>query len=272
MKNLQLFFLFFSSIWGTSEIVFAQQNHHFLSLPSAAKSYAAMTDTNLWAVQNNPAAMAFAPQISAGIAHKNLYSVKGLNMFQANIVGNTTFASIGSYFQIFGNEFYQIGTASVKLAKQLGEQYALAIGGTAFFAYKEMEEYAKKPVIIPDIAFLGRTKSKFSYAFHIVNPLPDRNSNLLNKSTYKVGGAYAGISNVNASAMLQKTESESLTAHVGVEYTVFNILVAQLGLSNSGTPISFGIDAMAKNIRLGVACEFHSYLGISNILSISAFL
>ncbi|MCL2327042.1 MAG: hypothetical protein FWC39_00870 [Bacteroidetes bacterium] len=275
MKKSKLIFLillFSSPLGRLGGALFAQQNHSFLALPSAAKSYAAMTDTNLWAVQNNPAALAFAPRINAGFAHKNYYSIKGLNMLQANVVGNTTFAAIGGSYQLFGNEFYQIGAASVKLAKQLGERFAFAIGGTVFFAYKEMEEYSEKPTIAPDIAFLGRTKNKFSYAFHIINPLPNRNSSLYNKSTYKIGGAYNGITNLNISTLLQKTETEPISVHAGVEYSVFNILVAQVGFSNSYTPISFGIDARIKNIRLGVACEFHSYIGISNILSISAFL
>lgn len=273
LKLISLICLFTSpmgKLGGT--FLFAQQNHHFLALPSAAKSYAAMSDTNVWAVQNNPAALAFSPRISAGFAHKNHYTVKGLNSLQANIAGNTTFAAIGASYQLFGNEFYQIGTASIKLAKQIGEQFAIAIGSNVFFAYKELKEYRNKPQIAPDIAFLGRTKNKFYYSFHIVNPLPNRNSSLYNKSTYKIGGAYSGIARLDISTLLQKTETEPLTIHAGVEYNVFSILVAQVGFSNSYTPISFGIDAHIKNIRLGTACEFHSYLGISNILSISAFL
>ena len=271
MKQVRFIFLifFFSSPLGKG--LFAQQNYSFLALPSAAKSYAAMTDTNLWAVQNNPAALAFAPRVSAGFAHKNFYSIKGLNMLQANVVGNTRFAAIGASYQLFGNEFYQIGTASVKLAKQIGERFSFAIGGNIFFAYKEMEEYSK-PTIAPDISFLGRTKNKFSYAFHIVNPLPNRNSSLYNKSTYKAGGAYGGITDLTISAMVQKTETEPVSIHAGVEYNVLNILTAQVGFSNRYTPVSFGIDASIKNIRLGIACEFHSYMGISNIFSISAFL
>jgi len=268
-----LLILLLSSPFGNlgGAFLFAQQNHSFLALPSAAKSYAAMGDTTVWAVQNNPAALAFAPSVSAGFAHKNHYSVKGLNSMQASAAGNAKFLAIGGSYQFFGNEFYQIGAASLKLAKQIGEQFAFAIGGTVFFAHKEMEEYCK-PAVAPDIAFLGRTKSKFSYAFHIVNPLPNRESSLYNKSTYKIGGAYSGIADLNISAMLQKTETEPVSIHAGAEYCVFNILTAQIGFSNSYTPISFGINARIKNICLGAACEFHSYIGISNILSISASL
>ncbi|MDR0940616.1 MAG: hypothetical protein LBM68_00145 [Bacteroidales bacterium] len=271
MKFTSFFYVLIGCVWNAT-VSFAQQENHFLALPSAAKSYAALCDTTVWAVQNNPAALAFSPRVSAGIAHKNHYSIKGLNSFQANVAGNTPFAAIGTSFQLFGNEFYQIGSASLQLAKQIGEQCAIAIGGTVFFAYKELQEYTEKPTIAPDIAFLGRTKHKFSYAFHIVNPLPNRNSKVYNKSTYKIGGAYSGIKHLNVSTMLQKTETEPLSIHAGVEYSLFNILVTQIGFSNSSAPVSFGIDAYLKNIRFGIACEFHSYLGISNLLSVSAFL
>ncbi|MDR1762036.1 MAG: hypothetical protein LBR55_06260, partial [Bacteroidales bacterium] len=107
---------------------FAQQNHSFLALASAGKSYAAMNDTSVWAVQNNPAALAFAPAIAVGFAHKNCYFIKDLHSLQANVAGNTKFAAAGISYQFFGNEFYQIGTASVKLAKQIGEKFAIAVG------------------------------------------------------------------------------------------------------------------------------------------------
>lgn len=255
-----------------SVFCFSQQNLHLSALASTAKSHAAMSDTNVWAVQNNPAALAFSPRISAGFAHKNHYSLKGVNSLQANIAGNTPFIAIGGSYQLFGNEFYKIGTASIQCARKIGKQMAIAIGGNIFFAHKEFEEFTNKPIIAPNIAFLGRTKNKFSYAFHIVNPFPNRNSNIYNKSAFKIGGAYSSITNLSISTLLQKIENEALSIHAGVEYNIFNTLVAQIGFSNNYTPISFGVDVRLKTIRLGVACEFHSHLGTSNILSLSAFL
>jgi hypothetical protein len=249
----------------------AQQNVHVSALPSAAKSFAAMSDTNVWAVQNNPAALAFAPRFAAGFAHKNYYSLKEVNALQANAAYNAKFLALGAAYSLFGNEFYRVGVASVKLARQLGDFFAIAIGGSMLTAYKEMEEYSST-VITPDVAFLGRTKAKFSYAFHVVNPFPRRNSTLYNKSTYKIGAAYAGIRNLNVQGMLQKTETEYLTAHLGLEYTAFRVLALHMGFSNSNTPFSFGIDAIVKQFRMGAACEFHSYMGISTVLALAVSL
>lgn len=265
-SNLLLSILLFAFIISANKNTYGQT---YVQLPennNIGNASANINSENIWAIQNNPAALSFIPRYSIGVNYKNMYSINDIINCNTNVAYVSNYNAFGLSVNAFGNSNFNVFHSKFVIAKKINMKTSLGLSCNYYTFSQISSEYIHN-FLTPEIAFYSKPVDYFSYGIHIINPVKIFQNSTSSASVYKIGGNYNGIKNFTISSYLQKVEHESFQYFGGVEYLVNNILGLQCNVSNTNQPIACGVCYKSSKFESVYSAEIHTYLGVSHTIS-----
>ena len=237
------------------------QESKFSSGMFAGENCILATETNVWAVQTNPALLAYCGQAEVGAAYCTNYLATDMVCSRVNACTRMKQLTTAVSTTVFGNTHFRESCLSGCIARKLNADNALAVKFT--LTRQMQEEYAPKLSVIPELAYFGEQK-KLSYGIHIVNPLRlfRQSSNAI--SITKLLLNYQINDVVYCSGMfLQKTDISPIIS-IGVGAKLHKHLQAGLSYSTHETPITLLLQIPLGRMQCYYETSYNYYLGMNH--------
>jgi hypothetical protein len=241
-----------------------------LGARSSAIGGASVTLDDVWATQNNQAALASMRNFSAGAFYENKFLLKELSSRAAAVVMPIKIGTIATLIHNFGYSQYQENKYSISFAKAFDPKFSMGIA-MDWINIQLGDNQGKKNIFTSELGIFSKPLKNLTLGAHIFNParikLADYNNERL-ATILKLGGNYLFSKNVLMAIEAEKDISKKVIFKTGIEYRPVNQLYLRIGLSTNPILSSFGFGFNIKNVQLDVSAKYHQILGFSPQLGI----
>lgn len=237
------------------------QESKFSSGMFAGENCILATETNIWAVQTNPALLAYCGQAEVGAAYCTNYLATDMVCSRVNACTRMKQLTTAISTTVFGNTHFRESCLSGCIARKLNAYNALAVKFTLTRQFQE--EYAPNLSVIPELAYFGKQK-KLSYGIHIVNPLRLFRQSSDAISVTKLIANYHINDIVYCSGMILQKTDVAPTVSIGVGAKLHKHLQTGISYSSHETPITLLLQIPFGKIRCYYETSYNYYLGMNH--------
>lgn len=247
--------------------------------PAGARAYG-MGGTSLglsdvWAVHNNQAAMAFIGKPAFGADAENSFLIRELNRYTIAAVLPTRAGVLGISASFYGNKFYSEGKTGLSYAKSFGKRISAGVQLDYLFVHLA-ESYGTKHLFTCEVGLLGKVTRKLILATHVFNPLNAKLSAFNGEripAMIRFGLQYHFFDGLLASVEVEEKFSYRPSLRAGVEYRLLKWSFFRAGVAIGDYAVcSLGVGLLMKWFALDMAASYHPVLGISQKLSVTLYL
>lgn len=264
-----IFFFLIGYITGNS-YSFASQWPFVSGARSLALGGTSLCNTDVWAVQNNQAALGFFNQRAVGLAVENQFLVKELSRFSLAVnqpLGNW---NLGLNLNQFGSGFYSEQKMGLALGKRMGEDWSAGVGLHAHHTRYNDRFYPSRTGLSFELGLLYKNSERFEMGFHALYPGQwngtDASDRLID------GLARAGIRyQIHQPLWIQ---AEMALSHrwnpglrLGLEYHPKKEWFLRMGYSLNPDQFSFGTGYERDKFQGDIAFQWHPVLGFTPAIS-----
>jgi len=253
-------------------LLLAQIGNPHMGARSAAMGHASVTNTDVWAVHHNQAALAFLEESAVGISYESRFLTNELA--QKGAVGAIKLKNHGTiginvsqfgYSQFNDNKF-GLGYA-LRLAKDI------SIGAQVNYQYIAFgaNDYGSLSVLTSEVGVLARLTDAISLGAHVYNLNYAKVSDYADEHLpmiFRLGAGVQFSEQFTGSAEVEKSLEQDANIKLGAEYVFFEKLSLRGGLNTQPFSNSFGLGYRIKGLDIDVAANYHSVLGYSPQASI----
>lgn len=231
--------------------------------------------SDVWAVYNNQAAMAFIGKPAFGADAENRFLIRELNRYAIAAILPTRAGVFGISASFYGNKLYSEGKTGLSYARSFGKRISAGVQLDYLFVHLA-ESYGTKHLFTCELGLLGKVTRNLTLATHIFNPLNVKLSAYNNEripAKIRFGLQYHFFDGLFASVEVEEKFSERPSFHAGVEYRLLKWSFLRTGVSISDYAVcSLGVGLMLKWLAVDMAASYHPVLGISQKLSVTFYL
>lgn len=266
MKKLLLlcfFSLFFLFVSAQNEFV------------SGARSYGlagtSVLQKDVWAVNNNPAALGHLKNWSAGISYENQFLQSELSNRTAIFSYPVSSGSFGISVNQFGFSNYNENKVGISYGQKLGENLAMGIQ-VNYLSTSIGEGYGETSAISGNIGVLAQLNDELSLAAMVINPNRAKLSEFTDErypTLIKMGLGYEFSKKVSLLTEVAKDVDFNANVKAGIEYHALEMLYLRVGYATDPSLSSFGFGLFLENFQLDFASGFDSNFGFSPQVSLS---
>ena len=220
-----------------------------------------VTDTTVWAVQTNPALLAYCERTEVGATYTTNYLATDMVCSRVNACTKMKQLTTAVSATMFGNTHFRESYFSGSVARKLNTYNALAVKFTITRQFQE--EYAPKLSVIPEFAYFGEQK-KLSYGIHIINPLRLFRQSKNSISSTKLLFNYRINDVVYWSGMFLKKTDLTPTLSIGIGAKLYKHLQAGISYSTHETPITLLLQIPFGRIQCYYETAYNYYLGMNH--------
>jgi hypothetical protein len=270
MTFLKTSLIFLLSIGLISES-FADNHNWQAGARSAAMGNSSLSNIDVWAGFNNPAAMTGISHISGGIYYENRFLVSELSSAALAFVLPTNSGNWGLIYSRFGYSLYNENRIGIAYAMPLADWLSLGIQFD-YFNTVQPEAYGNKHVLSFDIGLLANPVENFYFGAHIFNPANISTKGEIDRdipTALRLGIAQQFSENTKASIEAETDMQTYTILKAGVEYQLHNHFFVMTGINVKPIRASFGAAYQNKSIRIDMAYSYHQQLGNSPHIGIS---
>lgn len=225
---------------------------------------------DLWAAENNLAALAFHNKKEVGVYHQNKYNLKELShtAFLASLPLKK--ASLGLSISRFGFNLYNENKFSLGYGQLLSNDFALGLQ-LNYHSTVIAEGYGNNKSLSANIGLLTMLSDELQIAVLLINPTKARLSDYEDEryqTLIRLGILYAFSKKVFLASELERSMNTKSILKVGMEYFFQNCIYLRAGMSTNPQLSSFGFGYNRKAIKVDFASTYHTSLGVSPQISI----
>ena len=267
-------FLFVVLIILFYQSLFAQYDNYSAGAKSKALSDASLTFSNLWAVFNNQAAMAFSDNKAIGVFAENKFGLKELN------TGALAFTYPLEKAGVLGLSIYSFNQSVLFSRQKFGLAYALKLGNN-FSSGMQLNlirsftaEYGSAFSFCGEIGLYFKMNEKTSLGVHVFNPTSSRYNKSNNEripTLMRIGLAYQISENSILLAELENSSINSFNFKGGLVYQISERLSMRASVKSYPFASAFGLEISTKKININLALQFHQVLDISPGISLDHY-
>ena len=228
---------------------------------------------NVWAAFSNPGSLASVEQRFFSVSYSpQPFGLKELARASFSFVEPMSFGVFSLSGSRFGFELYREVTASISFSQRFADQFQ--IGVTANYYSLAIENYGSAATVGLDVGMLVNIAEDVRWGVAAVNltaPTIGAAKERL-PQVFLVGVDYNPISEATISAEIEKDVRYPTELHVGVEYTMFEVLSVRGGVSSEPSTLNTGVGIHYSVFQLDYALSEHPDLGISHHFSLSLSL
>lgn len=239
---------------------------------NGARSYArggcSVTESDIWSVSNNQAAIVFIKKPAVAFFYRNRFNVEGTanqNITAAIPYGIYAFGGSLSYY---GNSDYHEQKIAFSMSAKPDKNFSFGLSGNYNSVF--IKDYGSWGVVTVDGGMLAKLSPKVTAGFHVLNLL---RGTLKNSSAqplpviYKCGIGYRPSTKLLVATEVKIIDGKSCVCS-GIEYLPATNLSIMAGISTLQPQFSFGVGFTGKNYRIDVSSVIHQYLGVSHQVSL----
>lgn len=237
------------------------QESKFSSGIFAGENCILATDTNIWAVQTNPALLAYCERTEFGVAYCTNYLATDMVCSRVNACTRMKQLTIASSVIIFGNTHFRHSYFCGSISRKLNQHNSLAIKLSCNRMFQE--EFSPTFSVFPEIAYHG-IQEKLTYGIHLINALQIFNSSANNIACTKLYVSYRINDIANCSGMIMKKDDMSPTLSLSVSLKIHNDILAGISYSTNESPVSILIRFPLWHINCHYETSYNYYLGMNH--------
>ena len=264
--------LYFQLFWLFPLAIQAQQVPELNGARAAGLGMAAVTLTDVWAIQNNIGALGSTESPTVAFAYNTRLNLKEL----------TTFGALAAYPIKEGTaaaSFTRYGTGAFSLTSAgLGYNHAvsfMSVGVKLSYLQQSIEGYLSQGTIVLEAGGKAELLPKLHFGAHAYNltqsSIPKNNS-LDVPVILKAGLEY--LPGEKVSLLLQTSKELDYPARfsTGLEYKVLEALHLRTGIQTKPVVASFGLGFRLQNLQFDYGFRHHNTIGAAHHLTLNLAL
>lgn len=264
MKNTIVIFILFLTL------NFQAAGNNWIGGRSAGMSNASVALSDLWAVSNNQAGIAFLDRTSAGLYYENRFLIKELGFkafaLAVPLKGNTFGISItNSGYSLYSNNKFGLA-----FAKMLGKNFSAGIQ-LDYLNLSLAEGYGTANTIAAEAGIQAKLFEGFILGVHVFNLSQSKLATFETEripTIMRIGSSYEFSDKVLLSIEVEKDLDFDQEVKIGLEYQPIEELFFRTGISTYPSFNSFGFGINVKRVRFDFSSTYHWTLGFSPQASI----
>ena len=257
MKQL----LLLSALFGTA-LTSSAQGWNPVGARSNSLAGASVTLTDVWAVHQNPGAVAEIKSFNGEIYYDTRFLTKELQNQSLAIAAPLKKGVIMGGAQLFGYTEYKHTRVGLGYALQLSENFSMGIQGN-FQQLRFNENYGSVISGTAEAGFLAKINEKWNIGFSITNIGRQRIANLDDRfnSVMRFGTSYSPSKQVKCLGEVQKDFIYPISFRGAIEYFPIEKLVIRAGAQTGPTNFAFGFGYQNSGIQIDFGTKYHQQLG-----------
>jgi hypothetical protein len=234
---------------------------------AAAMGGCSVASRGLWAMQNNPAGMAYLDKFSLGLYYENRWLLPETAYKSAALAAPTKFGCLGLSFNQFGSSKYSENKFGLAYAKAFGPYLQIGLQ-LDYLLISLGNEYGRQSAITFELGIQSQVTEKLRLGTYIFNPVSFKLEQSINQEklpiVFRFGAAYQFTKDFVGLCEIEKnTDHEGVSLRGGLEYEVLKNFYLRAGAQINPGILSFGLGYEIRFARIDVAAQLHQMLGAS---------
>lgn len=234
---------------------------------AAAMGGTSVASRGLWAMQNNPAGMAYLDKFSFGLYYENRWMLPETAYKCGALALPTKFGCLGLSFNQFGSSKYNENKFGMAYAKDFGPYLQIGLQ-LDYLSIRVGSDYGKQDAVTFELGIQSQVTEKLRLGTYIFNPVSFRLEQSLNQEklpiVFRFGLAYQFTRDFVGQCEVEKnTDHEGITLRGGLEYMALKNFYLRAGVQTNPGMLTFGLGYSIRFARIDVAAQLHEILGPS---------
>lgn len=234
---------------------------------AAAMGGASVASRGLWALQNNPAGLAYLDKFSFGLYYENRWMLPEMAYKSGVMALPTKFGCFGIGFNQFGSSKYSENKFGLVYAKDFGPHLQIGLQ-LDYLLISIGQIYGRQSAVTFELGIQSQVTEKLRLGTYIFNPANFRLEQSLNQErlpiVFRIGAAYQFTKDFVGQCEIEKnTDHEGMSLRGGLEYEAFKSFCLRAGVQTNPGMITFGAGYAIRFARIDVAAQLHEVLGAS---------
>lgn len=234
---------------------------------AAAMGGSSVAARGLWAMQNNPAGMAYLDKTSLGLYYENRWFLPETAYKSAAVAVPVKIGCLGLSFNQFGSSKYSENKFGLAYAKDFGPYLQIGLQ-LDYLLLNIGEKYGKQSAVTFELGLQSQVTEKIRLGTYIFNPVSFTLKQTINQEklpvVFRFGLAYQFTKDFSGQCEIEKnTDHEGVSIRGGLEYEVLKNFYLRAGLQTNPGLLTFGLGYEIRFTRIDVAAQLHQVLGAS---------
>ena len=234
---------------------------------AAAMGGTSVASRGLWAMQNNPAGMAYLDKFSFGLYYENRWMLPETAYKCGALALPTKFGCLGLSFNQFGSSKYNENKFGMAYAKDFGPYLQIGLQ-LDYLSIRVGSDYGKQDAVTFELGIQSQVTEKLRLGTYIFNPVSFRLEQSLNQEklpiVFRFGLAYQFTRDFVGQCEVEKnTDHEGITLRGGLDYMALKNFYLRAGVQTNPGMLTFGLGYSIRFARIDVAAQLHEILGPS---------
>lgn len=253
--------LLLTTFFGLTTLSFSQ-GWNPIGARSNSLSGASVTLNDVWAVHQNPGAVAQIQSFSAGIYYDTRFLTKELQTQAIAIASPLKKGVIMGGAQLFGYKEYRHTRVGLGYALQLTDHFSAGIQANVQ-QLQFNENYGSVISGTAEAGFLAKINEKWNIGFSITNIGRQRIAGLDDRfnSVMRFGTCFSPSKQVKCIGEVQKDIIYPISFRGALEYFPVEALAIRLGAQTGPSIFAFGIGYQKTNFQIDLGTKYHQQLG-----------
>lgn len=237
-----------------------------------AMGNASVTLQDVYSAQNNPSALAYVEDITAGLSTQNYFLVEGgigahHGVFALPLKEQGVF---GASINYFGDNTFNQTQIGIGYGRKLAEN--VSIGLQLDYVGTKTIEVGSGAAFTFDIGILYKPVKSLTIGAKTFNPIRAKTGLTYEEelpSIINVGIAYQPSEKLLICLEGEQTINNDLRAKGGIEYHIVEQLYLRGGYISNPSMFTSGLGVKIKELKLDLSAQFHQQLGLTPGLGMS---
>ena len=237
---------------------------------AAAMGGVSVTGSDMWSVVNNPAGLAYADRIKAGLFGDNNFLLKEISTMAAGIVIPLWRGGAGVYCQRYGFSLYNETRAALSYGMKLARHFSAGVQ-LDYLRFQIGEGYGSCNLFICSVGLQYMIRSRLTIGFHIYNPIMVRLTKDPEEkvpATFRLGLAWKLSPVLTTVIETEKELSQKPILKAGMEYQAAKPILVRIGFHSNPTTFTFGTGLILGKLEMDISSSYNLVLGYSPQVSL----
>lgn len=234
---------------------------------SAGMAHASLCVNDVWAVQQNQAALAGIKSLEAGVFSQIVYPNSKVLMNAIAVASPFKFGVISGTFTRLGfKNLYNESKYGIGYSRQFGKAISAGMQLNYLSTYIGDNNYGNRGTVAVEAGFIAEVLKDLKIGVHVYNPTRSKTAQYNNErvpTIIKMGLQYTFSDKVFTTVEVEKDIANKPIMKIGAEYRIVKEIYLRGGISNNPSLNAAGFGIELKKFNLDFAAAFHPQMGVS---------
>ena len=250
-------------------MVYAQSGDNAsLGARAIAMGNSAITQTDPWAIFNNPAGLAQSENIEAIFGYQTIFDFAPFNTGTVGVIFPLHWGVTGFGITKFGDNTFNTQTLHLGFGHHIG---MMQLGARVNYSQYHIDGFGNHGIIMADVGGIAQITPDFSFGAYIYNLSQSKISNETQErkpTMIALGVAYCPAEVLTITITGEKELELAPQLKFGLEYQVVKNVTVRSGFSSKTKSHSFGAGVQLKKVTIGYGMKANRNVGQTHSFSL----